>query len=99
MSVPFAEVGAGVFAGYEAEKRGLLHPSHPAGVAGLLAIFGFLFLAFTLRNGRGLLRGAASALGFLALVAAAEMPIHYLARAYAESHPDSALAAGVGLDL
>ena len=86
-------------AGYEAEEHGLLDMSTPAGWATILAIIGFFALVFTLGRGVGFVAGAGRALGFMFLVAAAELPIHYLSRAYALSHSESPFAAGVGINL
>lgn len=100
MSIPLLEVGAAGYAGYElSHEDKLVSTKHPAGWAAILALVGIAFLVITL--GRGRKGGAAigQAFGFLFLVAAAEMPIHYLARSYAESHPDSAFAGGLGLAL
>lgn len=82
----------------DTEAEGL-NTKTAAGWAMIFAVVGVLFLTFTLGRGQGIARGFVAALGFISLVAAAEMFVHPLARSYAELHADSPMAGGLGLAL
>lgn len=99
MTVPLIELGGAGYAGYEAEEQGLLNTSTAAGWAFILAVVGFLAVAFTLGRGQGIAKGVGQALGFGLLVAGTEMWLHFLARSWALSYPDSPLAGGIAIDL
>jgi hypothetical protein len=99
MTMPLLELGAGAYAGEEAEEHGLLDTSSAAGWAFLFAIVGFVAVCFALGRGRGFMAGVTQALGFGFIVAATEMWIHFLARSFALQYPDSPLAGGIAIDL
>jgi hypothetical protein len=98
VTVPIVELGAVGVGGYEAEQDGLLTTQTAAGWAFILAIVGFLAVAFTLSRGRGILQGFGMAFGFGLLVAGTEMWLHFLSRQFSLSH-DGPLAGGIAIDL